>query len=220
MASEADFSSYSLRDKSISATPPTSSSQTINSAYSARIADTSTIIDSGASTHIHSVRRDFVSYAPSVSGNINGFGDGKKKIKGRGEAHLLGTHPNGGNVRLGLQNTCYVPDSRPTLISVSRLDQADCYTVFGGGKCVTFEKADSGKLLRQFISSEKVILTASLRNDRLYHLDASSSTENSFSTSTRSLSRLEDLHHRLGHLNYGGIRTLIRKGQISGVKIS
>src|SRR6201996_2342285 len=198
-------------------TPPTSSSETINPAYSARAAEMSIIIDSGSSTHIRSVRSDFVSYTQSVSGNINGFGDGKKKIEGRGEAQLFASHPKGGNVRLRLQNTCYVPDSQPTLISVSQLDQADCYR---GGKCVTFKKGDSGKLIRQLISSEKVILTASLGSDRLYHLDTSTSTENSFSTSTRPLSKLEELHQRLGHLSYGQIRKLIRKGLISGVKIT
>src|ERR1700761_4519804 len=103
-------------------TPPTSSSETINPAYSARAAEMSIIIDSGTSTHIHSVRSDFVSYTQSVSGNINGFGDGKKKIEGHGKAQLLASHPKGGNIRLRLQ-ICYVPDSQPTLISVSRLDQ-------------------------------------------------------------------------------------------------
>ncbi|KAL1941168.1 hypothetical protein VTO73DRAFT_7380 [Trametes versicolor] len=54
--------------------------------------------------------------------------------------------------------------------------------------------------------------------DRLYHLDTPS--ESAFHVSTNPYGRLQDLHGRLGHLNYQSIRKLVRKGLVRGVKLS
>ena len=79
--------------------------------------------------------------------------------------------PTGGCSSLKLRSTCFVPDSTPTLISVPRLDDADCYTLFGNGHCVTFENQDNGKLFHEALAKNKVILTGTKGPDRLYHLD-------------------------------------------------
>lgn len=77
-----NFSTYSQREGSQSNSPQHS----LNDEDLAYSADTdhcsSTIIDSGTSSHIHSIRSDFISCSTSATGNINGFGDGKKKIEG------------------------------------------------------------------------------------------------------------------------------------------
>lgn len=180
------------------------------------------IIDSGTSSHIHSNRADFKSLKTSSSGSISGFGDGKSRIEGRGEADLLAKLPKGGCARLKLKNVCYVPDSSPTLISVSRLDEAACYTLFGNGKCVTFSSSDNGKLIEKVKSSSRVIFTGTMGSDRLYHLDVPqlSSREFTYTTTRVPVSKLELLHYALGHLNYQAIVASIRKGTILGVKLS
>ena len=88
-----------------------------------------------------------------------------------GKAQLYDQLPTGGQSLLKLQNICYVPNSTPTLISVPRLDDADCYTLFGNGRCVTFENQDNSKLLHDVMTKGKVILTGTKGPDRLYHLD-------------------------------------------------
>jgi hypothetical protein len=181
-------------------------------AYSACTATTSPtiIIDSGTTSHIHSNRADFTSLKSSSSGSINGFGNGSRTIKGRGEAQLFAQLPTGSCSNLKLQSTCFVPDSTPTLISVPRLDAADCYTLFGNGRCVTFENQDNGKLFHEALTKKKVILTGTKGPDRLYHLDTPRrSTESSYSITRSPMSKLEQLHYSLGHLNYHAIKGMV-----------
>jgi hypothetical protein len=179
------------------------------------------IIDSGTTSHIHSNRKDFNTLKSSSSGSINGFGEGSRTIEGRGEAQLLAQLPTGGCSRLKLQSTCYMPISTPTLISVPRLDDADCYTLFGNGRCVTFENQDDSKLLHDAMTKGKVILTGTKGPDRLYHLDTPRrSKEFSYSISRSPMSKLEQLHYSLGHLNYQAIKAMVQKGLIMGIKLS
>jgi len=164
-----NFSNYSLFDGNSLSSPNNPEVR----AYSTRSATNSPtiIIDSGTTSHIHSNRADFKSLKSSSSGLINGFGEGSRTIEGRGEALLLAQLPTGGRSHLKLQSTCYVPNSTPTLISVPRLDDADCYMLFGNGRCVTFENQDDGKLLQESMTKGKVIFTGTKGADRLYHLD-------------------------------------------------
>src|SRR5882762_8726277 len=192
-------------------------------AYSARTAANSPtiIIDSSTTSHIHSNRADFTSLKSSSPGSINGFGDGSRTIEGRGEAQLLAQLPTGGHSCLKLQSTCLVPDSTPTLISVPRLDNADCYTLFGNGRCVTFENQDNGKLFHDALTKKKVILTGTKGPDRLYHLDTPCRfIESSYSITQSPMSKLEQLHYSLGHLNYHAIKGMVCKGLIKGITLS
>ena len=99
------------------------------------------------------------------------FREGSRTIEGYGKALLLAQLPTGSHSHLKLQSTCYVPNSTLTLISVPCLDDVDCYTLFGNGRCVTFENQDDGKLLQESMTKGKVIFTATKGADRLYHLD-------------------------------------------------
>lgn len=222
MTSAVDFSDY-ISCESSSPTPSIStSSKAGDLAYSARTKSSPPIvIDSGTSSHIHSVRNDFKTFNPSSSGNISGFGNGNSSIAGRGEVHLHAKLPKGGKSHLKLKRTCYVPNSTPTLLSVSRLDEAECYTLFGDGRCVTFENRDHGKLLHDALSKEQVIFTGTKASDRLYYLDTPRrSTETSNFAKRSPISKLEQLHQVLGHLNYDSIRSSYRKGMIRGVKLT
>ena len=176
------------------------------------------IIDSGTSSHIHSDRSDFSSMNPS-NGKIMGFGNGSRKIEGRGSASLDAKLPKGGTAKVKLQDTCFVPNTNPTLISVGRLDDAKCYTLFGHGKCLSFEKDDDGRLMRELSTREKVIFTGTKKSDRLYHLDTPAHKESAHST-TEPTSELEKLHQRLGHLNYNSVKALVRHGMATGIKLS
>jgi Integrase core domain/GAG-pre-integrase domain len=179
------------------------------------------IINSGTTSHIHSNRADFKSLKSSSSGLINGFGEGSRTIEGRGKALLLAQLPTSGQSHLKLQSTCYVPNSTPTLISVPHLDNADCYTLFGNGRCVTFKNQDNGKLLQESMTKGKVIFTGTKGPDQLYHLDMPrQSKESSYSITRSPMSKLEQLHYSLGHLNYQAIKAMVCKGLIKGITLS
>ncbi|KAL1939017.1 hypothetical protein VTO73DRAFT_10277 [Trametes versicolor] len=177
------------------------------------------VIDSGTSSHVHSMRPDFTAIRASSS-LIRGFGNGKTAVAGRGEAQLIARLPNDDCTRLRLQDTCYAPNTSPSLISVSRLDDAKCYTLFGEGRCVTFERDDNGLLLRTALDGGKVVLTGTQGPDRLYHLDVpSQDTAYALAPSVTDTKWLL-LHGRMGHLNFQSIHSMVRKGLIRGVKFS
>src|ERR1700677_4671933 len=218
MTSTVNLSDYSLCDGNSLSSPNNPKAQ----AYSARTAASSPtiIIDSGTTSHIHSNRRDFTSLNSSSSGSINGFGEGSRSIEGRGEAQLLAQLPTGGCSNLKLQSTCFMPHATPTLLSVPRFDEVDMYTLFGDGRCVTFKKLDNGKLFHRVLTKEKVILTETKGANRLYHLDTPhQSKETSYHLTQSPMSKLEQLHYSLGHLNYQAIKAMVQKGLIMGIKL-
>src|ERR1700683_2614754 len=199
--STVNFSDYSLCDGNSLTSPNNPKAR----AYSACTAASSPtiIIDSGTTSHIHSTRRDFTSLNSSSSGSINGFGEGSRSIEGHSEAQLLAQLPTGGCSNLKLQSTCFVPHSTPMLLSVPHFDEADMYTLFGDGQCVTFKKLDNGKLFHCMLTKEKVILTGTKGADQLYHLDTPHwSKETSYHLTQSPMSKLEQLPYSLGHLNY------------------
>jgi len=152
---------------------------------------------------------------------VKGFGNGSAKIQSRGELQLLAKKPHSGHARLHLRNACLVPGSSPTLISVPKLDEAEVYTLFGNGRCISFINGDNGHLINKMILSEKVILTGSKCSDKLYHLDTPSrSGELAFATVNSYPTALELLHYRFGHLNYQSVKSIVRKGLVSGINIS
>src|ERR1700728_1923582 len=114
-----------------------------------------------------------------------------------------------------------VPNSTLTLISVPHLDDTDCYMLFGNGCCVTFESLDNGKLLHESMTKGKVIFTGTKGTDRLHHLDTPrQSKEFSYSITRSPMSKLEQLHYLLGHLNYQAIKAMVCKGLIKGITLS
>ena len=103
-----------------------------------------TIINSGTSTHIHSKHDDFLSLDTSTSHNIKGFGGAKSCVTGRGTALITVWLPSGHKTCIKLDKVCLVPNSSPTLLSISHLEEAKIYTLFGNGRCVSFPMDDGG----------------------------------------------------------------------------
>jgi hypothetical protein len=77
---------------------------------------------------------------------------------------------------------------------------------------------NSGKLLHDALTKGKVILTGTKGTDRLYHLDKPHLLkEFSYSVTRSPMSKLEQLHYSLGHLNYYAIKAMVKK---KGVTLS
>ena len=222
VSNETYFSDYAsvISESTPTASPPTPH-DVMDSVYSAHTMSSLTpIIDSGASSHIFPDRSTFHTYNHS-SGSVNGFGDSSSSISGHGEAQVLTIVPNGSKSCLTLRDACHVPTSSTSIISVPQLDDAYCYTLFGNGQCITFKLEDGGKLLQDMKTRYDIVLTGTKRADRLYYLDTPRrQSETILVMKATPLSKLEKLHRRLGHLNYDSIRTLVRKGLVTGLKLT
>ncbi|THV00120.1 hypothetical protein K435DRAFT_964163 [Dendrothele bispora CBS 962.96] len=165
--------------------------------FSSSSTDSSEVPDEAFPTsHIHSICSDFTSCS-STTGSVSGFGTGTTRIQGWGEWVSHAQHPKGGVSKLKLQDTCFIPDSSPSLISVPRLNDAKCYTIFGNGRCICFEKDDHGQLLKSILSDEKVIFTGSRHDSRQYSLDTPD-TDSTYYTHSPPVNKLEALHRRFG----------------------
>jgi len=128
--------------------------------YSARTTkSTVPIIDSNATSHIFADQSTFTHYQPS-SGNINGFRDGQSSILGCGSMKILTHLPSGNFNSIQLQNSCHIPNSSFSIISVSWLDNANCYTLFGAGWCIAFESTDN----RQMIEDVRTQISSKVRS--------------------------------------------------------
>lgn len=172
-----------------------------------RLANTPIIIDSGTTSHIHPTLSDFSDLDSRDSSQISGI-NGKLASKGRGTFSLQVRRPDGRKSRLRLRETLFAPDAQVTLISVSRMDTAGLRTVFANGKCTITDR-----------QTREVIATATMR-DRLYHLDVADESTPDRSHLAQTPSDLELWHHRLNHLGYESLRTLVRRKMVTGLKIA
>ena len=130
-----------------------------------------TIIDSSTSTHTHSKCNDFSSLDTSTSHNIKGFGGAKSSVTGCGTALITVWLPSICQTHLKLNKACLVPNSSPTLLSVSHLDQAKNYTLFVDGRCVSFPMDDKGRLMKLVLTKSNISCMGIQVADQLYHLD-------------------------------------------------
>lgn len=69
--------------------------------------------------------------------------------------------------------------------------------------------------------SKNIILTASKHPNQLYYLDVpKSQSETAYLVAITPTSKLERLHHQLGHLNYVSICSLVWNGIVTGIKLT
>ncbi|EEB88881.1 hypothetical protein MPER_13095 [Moniliophthora perniciosa FA553] len=178
------------------------------------------IIDSGSSTHLHSSRSDFATYS-TAPGVITGVGQGKLPIVGRGEALIPTKSKAGCKSKVKLKQTAHAPDASVSLISVARMDEDGCYTIFGNGKSLCIQLDDGGDFLRRLSTSENVVFTGTKNRQRLYTLDSpDSSTPDVVFLTREYASTLEELHAKFAHLSYAILIPMLKAGLIDGVKIS
>ena len=187
-----------------------------DSAYSTHksLSSPTAIIDSSTSTYIHSNHNDFLSLDSSTSCNIRGFGGAKSHITGCGTALIAVWLPSGHKTCLKLNKACLVPNSLPTLLSISHMDQAKFYTLFGDRRCVSFPMDDGGQLMWLALTKSNISCMGTQRTHWLYHLDMPNKSpwEYAFLTIHSPMSKFKQLHLALRHLNYPLIILTFCKG--------
>ena len=198
-----DFSDYTMSTKCLAGSYFTP--QLVeDSAYSTHktLSLPTAIIDSSTSTHIHSNCNNFLSLDSSTSHNIKGFRGAKLHVTGCGTALITVQLPSGCKTCLKLTKAHLVPNSSPTLLSVSHLDQAKFYTLFGDWRCVSFPMDDGGRLMQLALTKSNISCMGTQKADQLYHLDMPNTSmwEYAFLAVHSPMLKLEQLHLRLDTL--------------------
>ena len=167
------------------------------------------IVDSGASRHFCPDRTKFVNFK-SIEDRPIKTADGRVlKAIGMGDVHI--ELPNGsGRTKAILKEAVYVPEMAFTLVSVSRLDDAKCATLFKNGMCTIMDPA--GRTMATLP-----------RHDGLYRLVASTSNTPDSGMDYASVASVKmtisEAHQKLGHLAHTAIKYAMKSGQILGVEL-
>lgn len=93
------------------------------------------IIDSGTTSHVHPHPDDFISLDTSLQSSITGI-SGKLSTKGRGTVSIMAKTSKTSLLHLHLPDAIYAPNANCSLLSVSRMDQANCRITFEAGHCI------------------------------------------------------------------------------------
>jgi hypothetical protein len=126
-----------------------------------------------------------------------------------GDVHI--ELPNGSSrTKAILKEAVYVPEMAFTLVSVSRLDDAKCATLFKNGMCTIMDPA--GRTMATLP-----------RHDGLYRLVASTSNTPDSGMDYANVASVKmtisEAHRKLGHLAHAAIKYAVKSGQILGVEL-
>jgi len=163
------------------------------------------IIDAGASSHFCPDRAKFRNYHPLVGKSIL-TADGRSHVAA-GVGDVIIHLPNGdkrGPVML--KEAVHAPGFSFTLISVGRLDDAGCKTIFGGGMCTILD------------TSGKSIATVP-KADGLYRLVEGKSTAETEHANFAAKMSISEAHRKFGHIAHTAVRHAINNGLVTGIEI-
>jgi len=174
---------------------------------------TDLIVDCGASSHFSPDKFKFVNFEAISPEPIRAADGHTFSAIGRGD--LVVTLP----VRDGetgppitLKHVYYAPKMAFTLVSVACLDKAGCSLTIEDGEC----KIRSPRPYRTILGSVP-------RVNNLYCLDSSAiqgpEPPKHYANIASGPISIEELHHRMGHVNYQTLREMVRNGAVEGVEL-
>jgi hypothetical protein len=169
------------------------------------------VVDSGASSHFCPDRAKFATFRAIEERPIKTADGRTLKAIGMGDVHI--DLPNGSRrTKAVLKDAVYAPDMAFTLVSVGRLDDADCAILFKNRMCTI--KDPSGRTMATLPRSEG-----------LYCLIGASSEVSSENAGVEYANvasvklTISEAHRRFGHITHAAIRYAVNQGKILGVEI-
>ena len=163
-------------------------------------------IDSGASSHYCPDRTRFQNFRPLEDRNITTADGRSLKAVGIGDVRI--ELPNGSKRTPALlKNAVFAPDMAFTLISVSRLDEADCSVNFRKGMCT--------------IRNPKGQTMATIpRANGLYRLvNPNKGNPSEHANVAAGKMSISEAHRKLGHISHTAIKHAISSGRIIGIEL-
>lgn len=154
------------------------------------------IVDSGASFHATGRKDILHNYVHGDFGKVYLGDDEACKIVGKGEVQL--NLDNG--TALQLTGVRHVPNLKRNLISVGQLAASGCKTTFG---------VDSWKVTRG-----SMVIAHGKKEGTLY---VTSGTDSTIAVASSDIGA-STWHHRLGHMSEKGMKIMLKRGKLKGLK--
>ena len=163
-------------------------------------------IDSGASSHYCPDRTKFQNYRSLDDRNITTADGRTLKAVGIGDVRI--ELPNGSKrVPALLKNVVYSPDMAFTLISIGRLDEANCAVSFRKGMCT-------------IRNPEGHVMATIPRANGLYRLlNPNAKPCLDHANVAAGKMSISEAHRKLGHISCSAIKHAISTGQITGIEL-
>ena len=163
-------------------------------------------MDSGASDHYCPERDQFQNYRPLDNGNITTADRRTLKAVGIGDVRI--ELPNGPKRTPALlKDAVYAPGMAFTLISVGRLDKADCSVTFQKGMCTI--RNPEGRIMG----------TIPMANGLYCLVNTGKGTSSDHANIATGKISISEAHRKLGHISHSAVRNAILTGQITGIEL-
>ncbi|CAH9057264.1 unnamed protein product [Cuscuta europaea] len=161
--------------------------------------DATWYLDTGASNHMSGYKHLFTELKEAEGGNVS-FGDTSKVvIKGRGKVKFLQKNGQEGTI----ENVLYVPSMKTNIISMGQLMEKG------------YSADLSGRYLHLKDRRGRAVARVEMAKNRMYKLDLRSVNHKCLKVDLTDKSIL--WHLRFGHLNFGGLAELSKKGLVHGL---
>lgn len=165
------------------------------------------ITDSGASRHMTSRREWFSDFKKLKNSEPIFLGDNEQcDVEGEGTI-LIQRYVNGAWQKASIDNVLYVPRIEKNLFSVGVCTTKGLEVVF---------KNNSVKI----VDGDEVLATGIKQDNEIYRMLFRKDNTKKVNEASVATADLRVWHERLGHANCRTVRDLIKKGLVSGVKLS
>eukprot|EP00253_Pinus_taeda_P025292 PITA_25292 len=171
------------------------------------------VLDSGCNNHMTGNIALFFALDKNMKSEVTLGTDRKISVKGKGEVKIF--------IKQGEMKTiadvCYVPGMRCNLLSIGQLVQKDYNVFFVNDVFTIMDIAPSKRCIVEVKMTSNMMFPLRIRADLKNKNEIAAVTQEAFQSVPKDENWL--WHLRFGHLNFGGLNLLRRKGMVKGLPL-
>eukprot|EP00253_Pinus_taeda_P033571 PITA_33571 len=170
-------------------------------------------LDSGCSNHMTGKLALFSALDQSVKSQVTLGTDSKISVMGKGEVKIFTKKGE----RKTIAYVYYVPGMRCNLLSIGQLVQKGYNVFFENDVCTIMNRAPSKRCIAEVKMTRNKMFPLRIRADLKNKEVIAAVTQEAFQSMPKDENWL--WHLRFGHLNFGGLNLLSRKGMVRGLPL-
>eukprot|EP00253_Pinus_taeda_P002234 PITA_02234 len=170
-------------------------------------------LDSGCSNHMTGNIALFFALDKNMNSEVTLGTDSKVSVMGKGEVKIFTKQGE----RKTIADVYYVPGMRCNLLSIGQLVQKDYNVFFVNDVCTIMDIAPSKRCIAEVKMTRNRMFPLRIRADLKNKNELAAVTQEAFQSVPKDENWL--WHLRFGHLNFGGLNLLRRKGMVKGLPL-
>eukprot|EP00253_Pinus_taeda_P010559 PITA_10559 len=170
-------------------------------------------LDSGCSNHMTRNIALFSALDKNMKSEVTLGTDSKVSVMGKGEVKIFTKQGE----RKTIADVYYVPGMRCNLLSIGQLVQKGYNVYFVNDVCTIMDIAPSKRCIAEVNMTRNRMFPLRIRADLKNKNEIATVTQDAFQSVPKDENWL--WHLRFGHLNFGGINLLSRKGMVKGLPL-